>query len=332
MDALRDAAPLARLLLHASARGENGTLTVRQQACTAELRLRGGFLTAVCGVAVEPLGDSLRALRPGPETDAPLDLELEPSRTRVGARWVRAGRGTAGEVRLALRRQLTRALDQLLQRPAQSVSFRRALVSPAQARVAEVEVALELDAAVLAALLRRAWAAPAVDTMRVAGSGPLVLSEAGHRLRVRLVSALVRGELARALDALGAPEGERAALCGELARAGAELRCSFAADRAHEFRHARAVLRVLGAVVDGPQRGTSFSSLLRKHRQLSRAADPRALLDLEAREERVRAQKALRKLAYALHPDRYQLQDARLYAISQRVMAALTEAERQLRM
>jgi hypothetical protein len=90
--------------------------------------------------------------------------------------------------------------------------------------------------------------------------------------------------------------------------------------------HERAVLVALGFAVPAAQREDACTLLLRKRRQLARNVGPSALLDLPIDADARGAQRALRKLAGKLHPDRFASEDARLHRVSHEVMGALTRA------
>jgi hypothetical protein len=88
----------------------------------------------------------------------------------------------------------------------------------------------------------------------------------------------------------------------------------------------RAVLVALGFATPAVQREDAYALLFRKRRELARNAGPRALLDLPFDADAGGAQRALRKLAGKLHPDRFASEDARLHRVSHEVMGALTQA------
>jgi curved DNA-binding protein CbpA len=71
--------------------------------------------------------------------------------------------------------------------------------------------------------------------------------------------------------------------------------------------------------------------LLRKQRQLRRAADARALLEIGPRASPEEARRALRRLAHVVHPDRFgAAEDAAVRSASREVMTALVDAQRRL--
>lgn len=91
-------------------------------------------------------------------------------------------------------------------------------------------------------------------------------------------------------------------------------------------------LRLLGAIVEKHDDLSPYSLLLRKRRQVRNSASPAALLDLPKGASLSQARKALRRLAWQLHPDRFG-PDASpaLHQASHQVMAALCSAENDLR-
>ncbi|MET0284532.1 MAG: J domain-containing protein [Polyangiales bacterium] len=156
------------------------------------------------------------------------------------------------------------------------------------------------------------------------------------RTHATRVDAAVESDLALAVwDAMRTlatrlPERQRA----ELACSGRELVLTAAGRRrAEPYRHAlrddeplRAVMVALGFAAPMVQREDSYALLLRKRHELARNAGPRALLDLPYDADARGAQRALRKLAGKLHPDRFVADDARLHRVSHEVMGALTRA------
>ncbi len=91
-------------------------------------------------------------------------------------------------------------------------------------------------------------------------------------------------------------------------------------------------LRLLGAIVAKQDDLSPYSLLLRKRRQLRNSASPAMLLDLPNGASLSQARKALRRLAWQLHPDRFGPDAApALHRASQQVMAALCCAESDLR-
>jgi hypothetical protein len=90
------------------------------------------------------------------------------------------------------------------------------------------------------------------------------------------------------------------------------------------------VFRVLGAVSEPNVPLESYSLLLRKRRQIQRKVGAAALLDLREPVRPEQARRAFRRLAYRLHPDRFQCEQPELRALSSEVMSVLAAAEAQL--
>ncbi len=120
------------------------------------------------------------------------------------------------------------------------------------------------------------------------------------------------------------PDAQRAALASQ------QSLVLTAAGRRHTVPYAgeagRAVQVALGLAVPSVRREDAYALLLRKRHELAQNLGPRALLDLPHGADRHGAQRALRKLAGKLHPDRFQNDDARLHRVSHEVMGALTRA------
>jgi hypothetical protein len=349
MDALRVAAPLSRLLLALGEAGYEGELSVVQRdiPCTpvgargphsARLSIARGRVLALSGIDMPPLGDTLLALGALDVASQRSLLTRGPAESdgqRVGARLVAAGATSSGAVTRALELQLAHGVDMLLRWPAGKTTLSAPV---AASRSASCFVTLDLVSTVWSALLALALALPDSALLRLAGGGALVLSSAGQR-RVRgLLFAADSGALAQSFGrrAIMAKREQVFALDAELLRAA--LRCpntqdhaSLARPRARSDMALRAVLRVLGAAAPQPAPEDSYALLLRKTRELARNASANVLLDLPAEAGAAHARVALRRLASKLHPDRFQAGDARLYAVSHRVMGALARAEHTLR-
>jgi len=90
-------------------------------------------------------------------------------------------------------------------------------------------------------------------------------------------------------------------------------------------------LRQIGAAAS-PEPRKGYATLLRKTRQLRRAARAAELLDLPAGAQSEEARRALRKLAAAVHPDRFGTRaPAAIRSASHEVMSALVRAQNDLR-
>ncbi len=256
MDALRTAAPLARVLLALGEAGRAGEITVEQRARKARLRVVAGRLVALTGVDVEPLGDGLLALGvldvaaqralllkdrtrlsnhrgrswdglalPAPgapsmdgleQSSRSADSFLERARAPIGARLIAAGVASPVAIALALQRQRLSGLSALLRWPAARVEF-----SPGEGAAPAAGASIDLGAAVWSVLFTLACQLPAPALAQLAGDGELVLSEAGQRRVGALRRACERGELA-ALTRLAACGGRLGASSLQVeARAGA---------------------------------------------------------------------------------------------------------------
>jgi hypothetical protein len=338
MDALRVAAPLARLLLALSETGCEGEVSLRQQGRTAKLSIAGGRATAVSGVEGVPLGDTLLALG---ALDVHVQRGLLSERTHgpIGASLVALGATSSAAVACALEVQLADGIERLLRWPASQVTLRRGPLR----RNAEDAVTVDVAGAVWSALLVLAGDLTDAQRAQLCGTEALSLTGAGKR-RVRgLARAIEAGELGAAFrrraftcrGVAGCAAPSTPALTGVTSLfAGPLDHALSAALGAHPEPHLhalRAVLRALGVAIARPAHEDSYALLLRKRRQLSRNASASALLDLPELASAEHARRALRRLAQKLHPDRFQAGDARLHAVSSEVMGALLHAEFSLR-
>ncbi|MBN1653274.1 MAG: J domain-containing protein [Deltaproteobacteria bacterium] len=145
-------------------------------------------------------------------------------------------------------------------------------------------------------------------------------------------SVLYLTELGRAIVAETTLSKEEAQLVALLSRGSRIEAIDVTASGSDRTRLTLNSLRLLGAVREKKPEPSCYALLLRKQRQLRNAAGPDVLLDLPKGASIEQARKALRRLAWQLHPDRF-APDASpaLYQASQRVMAALCSAEYNLR-
>jgi hypothetical protein len=286
MDALRGAAPLARLLLAVGGARRDGELRIEQHGRHVRLHLRRGELCAVQGLRLQPLGDILRERAQLEEACVPSQLQpgARADALPFGLRLVANGSASLQAVRSALERQHTRALVDLLRLPA--VRIVRVHAVPAALR--GVVVSASLTSLVWQALLELAAELPQAVRAELAHEGE----------RLTFTPAGMRRLQALAID-VGALEGELSL---------------------------RAVACALGFALPRARREDTYALLLRKRRELARNAGPGALLDLPRDATPERAQRALRKLAIKLHPDHFHTHDARLQQLSHEVMGALTRA------
>jgi hypothetical protein len=297
MDSLRAAAPIARLLFALSERRGVHTVRVCSGARVAVLRIEDGALRELDGVDVEPLGDTL--LRRGQLDATRHSAALAhggPQQGRVGRWLVDLGVADDAAVMVALREQLRDRIARLLGWVDPQVTS-----SPAPVRTSELSV--PLAAALWDALLARAATLSPTALTELAGERSLALSRLGERL-------------VHALHAAGTTLPAEAVL---------------AAHPPRSLRSARAVFRVLGAVSEPNAFLESYSLLLRKRGQIQRKAGAAALLDLREPVRPEQASRAFRRLAYRLHPDRFQCEQPELRALSSEVMSVLAAAHAQLR-
>ncbi|MDB4989687.1 MAG: hypothetical protein JWN04_4865 [Myxococcaceae bacterium] len=324
MDALRVAAPLSRLLLALSETGREGEVSVVQRMRTARLSIAGGRVVALSGVDLRPLGDTLLALG-ALDVTSQRSLLAQSDGTPVGARLVAAGATSSASVLRALELQLGHGIESLLQWPTSKLSLQRTSRTPGPGLAM-----VDLTSTVWSALLAITAGLPESAVEQLAGRTVLRLTPAGTR-RVRgLLQAAESGALAAARARRAIFEPPTTAV-DSIAVSEAALQRALAAKPQCAEPRLRALLRVLGAAVDQPAPEHSYALLLRKTREVARNASANVLLDLPPVASSVLVRQAFRRLAQKLHPDRFQAGDARLHALSHRVMGALAEAEHALR-
>jgi hypothetical protein len=272
MDAVRCAAPLARLLIAIGEAKRSGEVWLEQRGRVVRLSLRAGQLLAISGVPLEPLGDLLRELDALDSVRARA-LGDRGSDVPIGVRLIAAGATSWSAVQKALVLQRARAVALLLRLPVTRVMRdRRAEVTGS--------VGIDLSTVVWDAMLSlaaRTHIGPAFLGQ------PLALTAKGERHAIDL-------------RALSHDEPLRTVVCA------------------------------LGLAKPVGRREDAYALLLRKRRELARNAGPRALLDLPIDADARGAQRALRKLAIKLHPDRFQSDDVRIQHVSNEVISALTRA------
>jgi hypothetical protein len=355
MDALRVAAPLARLLLAVGEAGCQGEVAVSQRGRAARLSIAGGRLAAITGVDHAPLGDTLLALGALHPDSQRAVLGQQASGSPIGARLIAAGATSSAAVACALEVQLAEGVHALLCWPATRVELvRTASVrharqargatsrfdtpgatagfdtpSPAAAHAVTIDVA----GAVWSALWVIASELPAALCAQLSGTSALLLTSAGRRRVGGLLRAVEAGELGAAFRRRAFARRLRPGQVDSLPAvlSAAALAAALRADPGADQHVLRAMLRVLGAAIERPVPEDAYALLLRKHRQLSRNVSASALLDLPEAASAEHARRALRRLAQKLHPDRFLAGDARLYAVSNAVMGALARAENTLR-
>ncbi|MFT3922504.1 MAG: J domain-containing protein [Myxococcales bacterium] len=297
MDALRAAVPLSRLFLALADSERQAEVRVRSRSKVARVHVVRGAVVAIEGVDGELLGDSL--LRQGRlDTEKHRDaLSGSPPSGQVGAWLIEVGAASPDSVGAALAAQLEARFAALLRwaDPLFELLPARAVV------LSSPHVSVAIPHVVWLGLSAIAHDLPLAQLSALAGDTALKLTSAGRRIVATWEPA------------------ERNELEGWLARApqGAA-------------RIPRAVLRALGAAVDSSFDGDACNLLLRKQREIRRRVGPRALLDLPSHAHSEHARPALRRLAQKLHPDRFQALEPGLRAVSERVMSALSQAEREL--
>lgn len=358
MDALRVAAPLARLLLAVGEAGCAGEVAVSRPGRAARLAIAGGRLQTISGVDCAPLGDTLLALGALDADSQRGVLDQQPGASPIGARLIAAGATSSAAVACALEVQLAEGVHALLCWPATRVELLRtpsmcdagqpALACAARVRVAGSPapaprsstspaaahaVTIDVAGAVWSALWVIASELPRPLCAQLSGSSALVLTGAGRRRVGGLLRAIEAGELGAAFRRRAFASRARPSYVDDLpaALSAAALSAALRADPEPAQHALRAVLRVLGAAIERPGHDDAYALLLRKHRQLARNVSASALLDLPEAASAEHARRALRKLAQKLHPDRFMAGDARLYAVSNLVMGALARAENTLR-
>jgi hypothetical protein len=287
-------------------------LTVRSERREARLAIVEGTPRAV---AVDPsdddtLGDTLDRLGALDHDRHVEALERGPPSAPVGAWLVESGVTTRPALAHALRIQLKRRVTAIFTWPLPELAFRAGHADVGVAPLAEPVSSPDLVLGAMRALVAEV---DPVSARQKLGDGLLVLT--------RLGEALLRDA------ALGPEESAMVALL----RHGAPVDVALAR-LGHGARAIRALhaLRLLGAVAP-PSAGQRYSMLLRKQRQLRRAADARALLEIGPRASPEEARRALRRLAHVVHPDRFgAAEDAAVRSASREVMTALVDAQRRL--
>ena len=303
------AAALVRGLLVLARSGRSGVLDVATHGVKARVGVRGGRVVAMRVLPDDGdfLGDALRRMGAWGAGERGAPALGEP----FGAWASRVGASSAAAVSHALGKQLERRMARLL-----GIDPPELRLTPGSADVGvpaleEPPRTAELVVAALRDRARRvplAWARPRL------GESVLVLTPLGKEL---------------VTDAVLWPE--EAAMLGLLERGAptdALLQAARGSARALRLLYA---LREVGACAHPePRRG--YATLLAKTRQLRKAARAAELLELPDGASPGEARKALRKLAAAVHPDRFGTSaPAAIRSASHEVMTALVRAQRDLR-
>jgi len=287
-------------------------LTVRSERREARLAIvRGTPRAAAVPSEGETLGDLLARTGQLDHIKHEEALRVAAPVGPVGQWLVAVGAAPREAVEHALAEQLSNRVQSILAWHAAELRFS---TGRADVGVAHVSDAREPADLVLAALRATVADAPALSARRRLGDGVLVLSRLGRAL----VEAAELTEEERAMMPLLV---RGAAVDAVLAAAGSS-------PRAIRSLYALWLLSAVAA----PTSGRRYSVLLRKQRQLRRAAGAKHLLDLPHDADAPAARRALRRLAGQVHPDRFSAEaEPAVQKASREVMAALVAAEKAVR-
>jgi hypothetical protein len=313
MDRLPSATSLSRALLSLSRARASGVLVVRSDRREGRVSIVEGSVGAVAlwPADDETLGDALDRMGALDRRLHRRALERGPPPGPVGDWLVACGAARNDDVQRALRAQLHRRVVSMFAWPAIELRF---AAGRSEVGVRRVERPLGVSELVLGAMRTAVADEPLLFARRTLGDGLLVLTRLGRAL----VEDAALSECERAMLPL-LREGH--AVDAVLAAAGASP----------EAIRALHALRVLGAVAR-PTRDAPYALLLRKHRQVRSAARAGELLELPTGAPPGDARRALRRLARAVHPDRFSgADDDAVRRVSGEVMAALVSAEARLR-
>jgi hypothetical protein len=310
-----------------------GVLRVVAARRQATIALRDGRPCAVVGGGLDgdTLGDVL-ARRGAVDPRALAEATFaSPPPAPVG-RWLAdAGLARPEAVSAALREQLRSRLQQLFRWDAAEVRFAPGEPDLGVALLDEPPTAGE---AVLAALRAALEDVASHSLRRSLGDGFLVLTPLGEALLADLGGCAVEDRRDGRVDICGGGAAlwpDEAAIIGPL-RTGAAVDVLLAVARGSR-RALRwlVALKLLGAAA-APSGAGSYAMLLRKMRELRRAACAETLLELEGDAAPDRARRSLRRLARVLHPDRLGPHAPEsLRRASSEVLGALAHAEERLR-
>ncbi|MFW5926308.1 MAG: J domain-containing protein [Myxococcota bacterium] len=314
MDHLPGATSLARALMALARSRATGVLTVQSGVARARLGVVDGTPRAVAleGVDDEPLGDLLArdgAIDPRVHARA---LRRGVPRTPIGRWLVAMGAASEPAVAHALRTQLRRRVQRMFRWP--DTEYRFASGS-ADIGLDPLDEPVAVGDLVLGAMREAVEDVPLDQAAREIGEGMLVLTPLGD--------AVVDDAALWPAEAAMVP----------LLRRGVDAQVALAV----AGRNSRAIrtlwaLKLLHAVAEPQPAAAAYPLLLRKHRQVRRAADPTSLLDLDPSAPPDEARQALRRLAGALHPDRFQSgAPPGVRSASAEVMSALVSAEARVR-
>ena len=271
---------LVRGLLVLARSGRSGVLTVCSDEVTARVGVRDGRVVAM---KVEPddgdtLGDALRRMGAWDDQVAGHDGPPDP-REPLGRWGVRIGATTQEAVSHALRKQLQRRIVRLLGLDPPEL---RLVAGKSEVGVPELSEPPTTAELIVGALRDGAADEPLWSVRRRLGDGMLVLTSLGAEL---LADAVLWPEEQAMVPVL--EKGATVDTLVHVARGSA---------RAQRTLYA---LRVIGAC-GPPEPRQGYATLLRKTRQLRKAARAAELLELPQGSGRDDARRALRKLARAV--------------------------------
>ena len=303
------AAALARGLCVLARAGRSGVLDVCAARMQAKIGVREGRVVAMRVLPDDGdfLGDSLRRMGAWDERIFGLPDPGEP----VGRWALRVGATSAPAVSLALRKQLQRRMARLL-----GVDPPEMRLTPGASEVGvpALDEPPQTAELIVGALRDRAAEVPLLWARRRVGETLLVLTPLGKEL---VTDAVLWPDEAAMVGMLehGAPPDVLLAATGGSSRA---LRLLYA-------------LRQVGGCAP-PELRSGYATLLRKTRQVRAAARAAELLELPGGAPPQEARRALRKLAAAVHPDRFgTTAPAAIRSASHEVMSALVRAQNDLR-
>lgn len=290
--------------------GQQGVLSVLGEHVTARVGVRDGRVVAlkVTPDDGDTLGDALRRMGAWDETKARA-AGAPPPGMPLGRWGVSIGATDESALSHALRQQLRRRIARLFALDPPELRLRAGSCDVGVEEIAEPPTNAEL---IVSALREQVADEPLLAVRRRLGDGLLVLTPLGKEL---LESAVLWPD-----EQVMLPLLERGASVDAL--------LSAARGSARSLRTLYA-LRMLGACgPPAPREG--YAVLLRKTRQLRRGARAAELLDLPAHAHGLDARRALRRLAHAVHPDRFGEAPPAIQAASHDVMSALVRAQREL--
>lgn len=302
------AAALVRGLLVLARSEESGVLSVESNLARARVGVRRGRVVAL---RVEPsdgdfLGSALRRMGAWDERVVEAPSAAEP----VGRWGARVGATTAPAVSLALRKQLQRRVVRLFGIDPPEL---RLTVGSADVGVWELDEPPETRELLVGAMRERVAGTALLTARRRLGDGIHVLTPLGRDL---LDGAVLWPDERSMLPTL-----ERGGTTSSL------IAVSRGSARAQRLLYA---LRCVGACAP-PEPRTGYATLLRKTRQVRTAVRAAELLDLPDGARGPDARRALRKLAAAVHPDRFgTTAPVAIRNASHEVMTALLRAQHDL--